>query len=893
MTALVEQFRSLVLYVSVILLAVTTLAVFFLALRRNDVFERLQEAWRTATERGPYQSRISSVLVWLCVVPLVCVLVVRGATKNGGGTNEPPGRMGRQIPTEAVVAEDITRGYRVSVEGEAAILPMPSGAVTNDLLCRRGGFDWAFRVAPEGWRFPYRDGCLTGVTVFARGEVRPDVGTLYFPVPITNGVSLLPEARWNLLTNGGASVFSHAVTENGSLILDWHNALVGRDVNCPTNLQMELRADGGFAWRTDDGAQFYLPVLPFDWDGDGLENSVDPDPLVAHPFDCHGANAEWYAVVCSNVFTLAEDPGMESIVLPNDEEVFFATNVNNCAYYFVEVVAEQGPAPIYFVANRDSWLGSPAVVARGGETNHVPLLIGVEYTVTSTVPITVSVLDADYAEVTMNDVNNYTVKWPLEFEFVEELGGESRFYTVEVKPFDPGGEFVWGATDSGGARLVSAQGGGACACWFGLGYSVSSGCSDCGCGGCSATGYFLSDGTRFEFSGGSCGCSDDDHEEEDEGHGVTTNMNFASSVSLTMDNSVIVFEDEYSNDSDDTVPRRSTWTCVTVEFAAGNSDASCSIKLIGGASRVAMHENSRGGPVCTSRRYNLKKNRTVTKTFHIEGVRPSGGTGDIQIQAEISGGGSGSDSANLTVYKVEVEPLSYVFVEDLVHRHELGVGEKVTLRVMPDANYTVVPSLGSMDQGIHVAPFTESSYSLDFMISGTSFSTPLSTFAPKKCIVRGVSEFVGYYIASNQAGAVSMKLDLALTPANVSFSEIETQEVPSMDSIHSGYFDNALWQPYWYHSDKVGAGEWIPGGFHPNDDVAFGLSCPQPWSSGVLIWYIPLAWRPQGDTTVAGTVFDNITQEFSITSDGVFVLKKFNHAIRRVRNETPQLFRSP
>ncbi len=498
-----------------------------------------------------------------------------------------------------------------------------------------------------------------------------------------------------------------------------------------------------------------------------------------------------------------------------------------------------------------------------------------------------------YAEVRVNGAYDCTVKWPLEFEFVEELGGENRAYTVEVKPFDPGGEFVWGA--SGGAVLASAPRSGACVCWSGWGNFVSSSCSGCRCGGCSASGCFLSGGTSFDFSGGSCGCSED-HSEEDEpsGGGGEPNTNFGPGVSVEADTSAIVFEDEYSNDYDDTVPRRSTWTCVTVEFAAGITDASCSVELAGGTSSVVMHENSQNGSVCTSRRYNLKKNRTVTKTFYLEGARPSGGTGDVRIQAEISGAGSSSDSASLTVYKVEVEPQTYVFVEDLVHRHELGVGERVTLRVMPDSNYTVVPSLGSMtEDGVHVAPFTESSYSLDFMVSGTSFSTPLSTFVPKKCIVRGVSEFVGYYIASNQAGAVSMKLDLALTPANVSFSEIETQEVPSMDSIHSGYFDNALWQPYWFHSSKAGAGEWIPGGFHPNDDVAFELSCPQPWSSGVLIWYIPLAWRPQGDATATGTVFDNITQEFSITSDGVFVLKKFNHAIRRVRNETPQLFRNP
>ncbi len=216
MAAFVAQIQFIILCVFSGLLGLTVLVAFGFALWRSGAWVRMREAWWTSTERGPYQRHISSLLVWLCVMPPVCVLVVRGSTKNGSGTNEPPMRMGRQVPTEAVVPEDITRGYRVSVEGEESIRPMPAGAVTNDLLRRRGGYDWAFRVVPEGWRFPYRDGCLTGVTVFVRGEVRPDIGTLYFPVPVTNGVSLLP--IWGCCTNQTAfppDKIAHGVNAGG------------------------------------------------------------------------------------------------------------------------------------------------------------------------------------------------------------------------------------------------------------------------------------------------------------------------------------------------------------------------------------------------------------------------------------------------------------------------------------------------------------------------------------------------------------------------------------------------------------------------------------------------------------------------------------------------------
>ena len=116
---------------------------------------------------------------------LLAGFIVYGSTKSGGGdTNAPTSRMSapRRTPrlVDIVAPEDIARGWRVVTSAETeGLAEIPTGAVTNDLLRRRGGFDWAFRVEPEGWRSSWRGGFLDGVTVFARGEVRPDIGTLY------------------------------------------------------------------------------------------------------------------------------------------------------------------------------------------------------------------------------------------------------------------------------------------------------------------------------------------------------------------------------------------------------------------------------------------------------------------------------------------------------------------------------------------------------------------------------------------------------------------------------------------------------------------------------------------------------------------------------------------
>ena len=296
----------------------------------------------------------------------------------------------RSRAAAAITEEDIARGWRVVSEAPSAPPDEPPGAVTNRPLRLRGGSAWAFRVAPPGWRFPWAGGTLTGVTVLARGEVRPGARTRFFPVPLPGGVSLLPEARWGLLPDGGASVLRHAVTPDGTLLLDWRNALAGRDPDRPTDLRMALHADGSFAWHADGRVTRYAPVLPFDWDGDGLANAVDPEPLVPNPADAHGANAEWYRVVCSNVFEAAGDRTRQVVSLPDGGAVAFRADANARAYYFVDVVAAAGPAPVSFSADRDSRLGSPVLVVRAGGTNRVPLLVGVAYAVTSTVPVAVS-----------------------------------------------------------------------------------------------------------------------------------------------------------------------------------------------------------------------------------------------------------------------------------------------------------------------------------------------------------------------------------------------------------------------------------------------------------------------------------------------------------------------
>ena len=259
-----------------------------------------------------------------------------------------------------------------------------------------------------------------------------------------------------------SSLFWHAATPSNTLVVSWIGGLYARSHTNLVDFQAEIFNDGSLDYRYADRTEHFAASLPFDLDGDGLENSVDPDPLVAGP-DAHGTNAEWYNTVCSNVLEAVaqeRDPPGGGTRSCASAEISWREGVNSNAYYFVDVVTERGPAPIYFTGDRESRLGNPVVVARAFETNRVPLLIGVDYSVTSDTPFTVSFpVDYMYPEVETNEPCRAHIRWPLNFVFTESIGASNRVYTVTVEPYDPGGVFEWGDS-GGGAPMRGGSSGG-------------------------------------------------------------------------------------------------------------------------------------------------------------------------------------------------------------------------------------------------------------------------------------------------------------------------------------------------------------------------------------------------------------------------------------------------
>ena len=908
MEAFAEWFRQCVLYVASSMLGLTVCAGIVVLIYKSIDTDEVKRIIRFL-----FRPTFSALLAWLCVVPLVCTLIVHGAEKSGGGTNDAPSRMSsprrspRQSSNSAITQEDIARGYRVS----EALIPeglvdISDCAVTNDFLRKRGGFDWAFRVEPVNWRFPYRDGFLTGVTVFARGEVRPDVGTLHFPVPVAEGVSLLPEARWGVLPDGEGSIFRHAVTENRSLVLDWRNALVAREAASVTNFQFELFGDGRFALRSQGGAQLYLPVLPFDWDGDGLENSVDPDPFSENVSDAHGTNDEWMRVVCSNLFHSVGGA------------LCWKDDVNTNAYYFAEVVASDEPAPIYFNADRDSRLGSPVVVARGGETNLVPLLVGVEYVVTSTVPISVSAPDAAHAEISSISDKHHVIKWPLDFEFFERETAQGRSYCVVVVPYDPGGEFVWEGS-GGRASLMSASLRTSCSCASGIGSTVLFSCSDvCPCGGnCVATGEYRFESAVFSLTGGVCRCGFEDPPHEERPHHDPLD---GPSFSISFSNSAILFEDTYRDYPGDFKPRSSTRVRLTISAYGGPNGG----RFTTTTSNLEKISPVACGPMVIPTSMDLNAGESYYASFLCEAQEASSSANDVEVSGEFVETGTSETirpSAALTVIGLEVRATINPPDEDYgyVHRHEFGVCEEVLLKQSPSSPTVLWNPVGggsnTVEQGgtRYFCPLYGCNNPVVAECGGARYTPHLSVIEPSSVKAellygRTRDSVMTYTAAKGQSGGIGMMLRLYVRPFSVSFTGIAIEEVPQLTYRTSGYFSNPYYNGAFAHTVQAGAGNWLKvqeDNSFATDEAAFthvipwltpqGVISTDPvyaWTDGYAYMDNPFGWgqidSQNGDPPY--TMFATDTEdEFILYANGTLGVRKLFNQITRTTNDVIRL----
>ena len=171
-----------------------------------------------------------------------------------------------------------------------------------------------------------------------------------------------------------------------------------------------LFSNGDFTTRSNEVETACRRVNPDDFDGDGLANDIDANPLF-----CDG---DFYGVANA---------------LPS--------NANPNAYYWLGLCATGalGVATIRVACDGPSDLGDHCVIARTNQVCHIPLLVGATYAVESTLPIADSAVSSEYVEIATNSARSLNVSLPIElsFERVQTRGGSDR-YIAHTTPMDIG-----------------------------------------------------------------------------------------------------------------------------------------------------------------------------------------------------------------------------------------------------------------------------------------------------------------------------------------------------------------------------------------------------------------------------------------------------------------------
>ena len=785
------------------LLALAALAWLCVRLEASGVFAAICSAVR----RMPAGRRVA-------FFALAAGLIAFAGTK----TNSPPMNLPGPLLPPSVLAPVLPGlspfSYGIPVPLPAEPFAAPSGgATTNTRWLVRGAYEDAVRIPfPDEDGFPWRGGVATALTAFACGEFRPDASAEYFPAPFGDTLSLPP--LWRQDANA-PSVFWHFPTASNSLVVTWENALHGRDAACPTNFQAEFFADGSFIYRYPDHATAYPPVLPFDYDGDGLENSVDPEPEVPG-LDAHGTNAQWYNTMCSNILVAVEATNCVPPV-----SLAWLDGVNSNAYYFVDVVAERGPAPVCFFDASGRMPDDPVVVAGAGAVCRVPLVIGVEYAVTSSVPFTISPAygceigrPTDYTLIIEpREGGGTTVHWPIRFSYRETT--DDTHFALDAYPGDLGLEYSWHVEGGGNTvpslmmgpmqmmvpipRLLSSGGDGGC--FQTDGSNVTMVCvGNCGCDGCTLGGNAYLMGHSFPLPTFQCGC-EPPHEPDPEEQGEPPDPSQAS-ISVSYSTSVVIYEATYEDSPGHVVPGRSTPVSFTISASGGPHGGHYSISMPGFGRLVPTE------PVDFSTSGDLGPYETVCFSASCEGCAPSSSKDDVGISGVFVENETGcrftSKGTKLTVFRVELQPKNLAPENSSVTRHTYGIGEAVQFLHAPsNLGLTIVAngwSETSDNPRTLTCPLNTQNNQIRFEYADVSYAPYVHVVAPTDIVCTAV----GFLPAIPVAG-IGMALRLQVLPLTVSFEGLEMQEVPADENnpsnwgTHLGYFSNTNFMQRWAH----------------------------------------------------------------------------------------------
>ena len=347
-------------------------------------------------------------LFWKIVLPIVfAAFCLHGSTKNGNvanvqvlpvvksnyqsGNGENPSNLVNPVNhvknNLTVSDEESVLGYRLdSVRTNATYsYACPTNGVRDWAWHRAGGHS-AFRRHDLKWTFSIGTNEIDYVAVFQLGSV--------FKTP-RDKISLFPIYDGVLSFRPGVSDFWTLFDEERQ-VFTWYDVMPYYNTNDITSIQLELRRGGDFLIRSNAIEKIYHRINPDDWDDDGIANELDAQPKMS--------DGDFFGV---------------SSPLPE--------GANEDAYYWVELCATgyAKAATIRVTCDGSSNLGNHIIIARTNQVCRVPLLIGAEYTLESSLPV--SITDVSSPEVEISNAFTKSafgckIRYPLDLWFENSTG---------------------------------------------------------------------------------------------------------------------------------------------------------------------------------------------------------------------------------------------------------------------------------------------------------------------------------------------------------------------------------------------------------------------------------------------------------------------------------------
>ena len=788
------------------------------------------------------------------------VEIVEGGTNDvggvegeaDGGDDLPPLMMARrlQLPSvdgPSITEEDLVRGYRLeSVVTNADIsYAMPSDAVIHGTWHVRGAYEDVMKVDFGDFRFPLGSRLCDSFWVYTWGKVRPKLRDV---------ANEIVAGGFPMAAVPGQSRFWTEDMTNGGYLMTWENFFLDRDTNTSANVQIELCGNGDFTTRFNDIEATYRRVIQ--------PNPITPD----NPPD-------------------SLNPTMPSKPYGPVQDLSVIEETN--AYCWVDIVVERADAWVRFEGDGSSNLSDPSFAARAGETNHVIILIGKTYKVTCDMPFSVRTKSDPAIDEWWEDAHTLWLNWPVSIWSQGDdeemplllLGAgngsrDSQDFTMYVWPTCLGGSFTWTnccCSISGGGNHFS--------------YNCNGGC---GCGGCSANGYYCYEGYRIGCSGGWCGCGgyDDPDEPRDDDPDFPPQVGISASFSK----SVIFLEDEYANTPSNVVPWYSDTSSLCCSAWGGPNGGYVTVTISGDSNLIQL--NGQTLPYTCD----LEPYETIGFTNTYKAASESGRFQEIEVTAtfiENETGWSEIACPKATAVRVEVEPATTKLGCD--NRHILGIGEVLRLFVFPSsvsADITVESGWTQNARGgdlRFICPLSNSSNGLTVNVGGDSYVPSLQVFKPQSIVCR-VGRVVDFGFPVGTASGIGMQIEPIIEPESVAFTGIRMMERPTLVGATppSGYFAAERYSDFWAHTTERGAGVWRD----PNaenlfflDTASFGEPCPSPWSEGTIDWDIEIGWGDKDAVSLVDVIEDipmRYHQITSISSDGGVKVEKFGQWVRRM-----------